>query len=1189
MKKFFTFALLALVAQSMNASAADPFKWAPQSKHADAVWQHALDAPSRSKTPAKEPKTSADYTLPNAESFNYLDLPDGRTWFVTSELKKEVLSESEYYTEYNITGIKATIYNEQYQPVGYIEDDFELLEGTEKCSQIQFAATVTQNFFNYDENYEVMLMLSYKPTGAYGSVQNTRVYSLKGADTKADMVQTLPGYNTLAVNGATDSYSENFYMEFFTGQTETDTELLYTFDIYTGASWSTPGATSLKQFTVDMMYVMSDGENESMPVVINVKDRVLYVSVAKYEKTFFENPLDFNDDTLSADNHYIIELWSKGAFDSELTQLKTTSIACEQSTDEGMAMRSYALGMFSSQNDINFDFTDDALPVYIISVVDTGWQEDQSSCFFAVYDTDGNVLKTFGQDNLGFLQLSSIPGAPEQFCFLMNDSEGNASFSFMNFPSLENVTTIPATYTDDTNTLNLSTSLDRTASGAGYNYVIASSQGETDEEGNTLHPVAWFDNEGNLKRVDRINGGKNVNMINPYITGDVLNPWFFNSDVKQEYLYYVQRLDNEESAASHPELCIVNADGEVLLQYTFSSQDSGINSAIVNAGKNPAIWVAYNNFEDDLYHNEFISLPLNKLQGTGTEDDPYQIATIGDFERIKYNTSAHYILTSDLNYEGGALTPITEEFSGSLDGAGHTIKNFTLTDSPILNAIISNDPEKRCVIKDLTLSGVTIDGQAPAVLASYTTNAEISNVYIYNANIKSSSYSFGTLIDKAYTTTISGCAATKVTFTGGERTSDVGGIVSTLGDESSIAVSFFQGDITAASYVGGIAANTAGTESPISDCHVNANLTAQYGIGGIVASSARGPIERCVVEGELTATGYEEAYSEVAEAGYVNMVSVGGIAGQIMIPYPTWDENWNQVPGEWDTVIKGCVSALTAINIEAAADDPTLLNTAHRIAGRTCVNEDPEVIYDDNWNATLGDPYGPEPGLVDNYALDDLSHVSEDIADETTSTEGKSISYSELDRTMFESLGYTFFGYSAEEPWVTSDNGLIRLFFEANVGVSIAFNPSTISVVEGEKATVLLELENVEFDALTINSSDEEGCMPNPIAIDENGNVEVEIEVFKEGTYTITATNGTVTATLLVTGSSGVNRLTAPEAAAISYDGQVLRSADGSPISLYNAAGVLAKAPAAVVSVERLPTGVYIARSATSSLKIAVK
>jgi len=1190
MKRILSLVLLAfLLVQTVDVHAAGPFKWAPRSKNAPAEWQQALGAPAHRKAPSKAPQTTADVVLPSTESFGYLDLPDGTTWFVTAELRKEIIGEEgEYYTEYNITGVKATIYDQNYQPVGYIDDNFELPEGTEKCSSIQFGATVTRKFFNTDDNYEVMLMMNYKPAGEFGSIQYTRVYSLNGASSNASYVDTLPGYCASAINNSADQWSEDFFMEFFTGQEDTDTELLYTFDIYTKASWSSPKATSIKSFTVDMVYVMSDGDNEGLPVVMTSNGRNVYVAVAKYEKTFFENPFDFTNDTLSKDNHYVIELWSREGYATEMTLKKTTSIPCEDPSGD-FAMRSYSLGMFTLNNDINFNFTDDKLPAYIISVVDTGWQEGQSSCFFAVYDTDGNILKTFGQDNLGYLQLNSIAGQPEQFCFVESDEAGKMSFSFMDFPSLNKVATIPVEYSDGTENLNLSNSLDRTAYGSSYSYVIASIQGETDEDDNTLHPVAWFDAEGNLIRVDRINGGKNIMMIKPYIFGHVLNPWFFNTDNKQEYLIYAQRLNDDSTTATHTELCVINTDGEMLLQYPFNTKDSGIYTAVVNMDNNPAIWITYNSFSDDLYHSEFVNLPLNKLQGDGSADNPYQISTAGDMALIKNNMSAHYVLTADIDYEGRAFTPFTEEFTGSIDGALHTIRNFTLSDAPMFAAIRTASETEKCEIKDITLSNVTVNGNTDAVLASEITSAELSNVHVYKADIEIVSNSFGTLANNVNSTVISECSAVNVTINA-SKTTDVGGLVSTLGNNSSVVASYFNGSITALNTVGGIASNGRSTTSTIKDCHVNATITAEHTIGGIMASSARGLIERCEVEGEITATGLKSVWSDLSPTGSKYVVSVGGIVGYINLPASTYDDDYNIIPGTWDTVVKGCVVGLSAINIEAAADDETLFATAHRIAGRTCVDEDPEITgYGPDWEPILGDPYTAEPGLVDNYSLDDLARVQASVADELTSTEGKSIAYDELDSELLGTLGYGFFGYSAEEPWVTSYTGLPRLYFEAAVGASILFNPSSVSIAAGEKATVVLVLENVEFDALTFNISDESGCMATPVNFDEDGNVVIEIEVYKEGTYTVSATNGTITATLTVTGTSGITDVAADSDSTISYDGNILRSGDGSSVSLYSISGVLVKAPAPVVSVEGLPTGIYIARNANDVLKITVR
>jgi len=75
--------------------------------------------------------------------------------------------------------------------------------------------------------------------------------------------------------------------------------------------------------------------------------------------------------------------------------------------------------------------------------------------------------------------------------------------------------------------------------------------------------------------------------------------------------------------------------------------------------------------------------------GTGTYADPYLISTKEQFMLIEDGLDNHYVLTRNIDFGGATITPFgctvnsnsgetIEEFSGSLDGNGYTISNFTV-------------------------------------------------------------------------------------------------------------------------------------------------------------------------------------------------------------------------------------------------------------------------------------------------------------------------------------------------------------------------------------------------------------------------------------------------------------------------------------------------------------------------------
>lgn len=76
-----------------------------------------------------------------------------------------------------------------------------------------------------------------------------------------------------------------------------------------------------------------------------------------------------------------------------------------------------------------------------------------------------------------------------------------------------------------------------------------------------------------------------------------------------------------------------------------------------------------------------INLPIKETGfegGSGTEDYPFIITNAEQFKRISSNTSAHYLLVQDIDFQGSALSPF-KNFTGVLDGNYCLISNFTIS------------------------------------------------------------------------------------------------------------------------------------------------------------------------------------------------------------------------------------------------------------------------------------------------------------------------------------------------------------------------------------------------------------------------------------------------------------------------------------------------------------------------------
>ncbi len=150
--------------------------------------------------------------------------------------------------------------------------------------------------------------------------------------------------------------------------------------------------------------------------------------------------------------------------------------------------------------------------------------------------------------------------------------------------------------------------------------------------------------------------------------------------------------------------------------------------------------------------------------GSGTQSDPYQIATVVQLQHMNANLSAHYILTDDINASetagwnsGKGFNPVGEEmdqFTGTFDGDNHTISGLYINRS----------------------------GNQIGVFGSAGTGSSISNVGVVNVNI-TGNFIVGGLIGEFRSTSVTNCYSTGNVSAGGR----VGGLMGSGSSSSDIS------------------------------------------------------------------------------------------------------------------------------------------------------------------------------------------------------------------------------------------------------------------------------------------------------------------------------------------------------------------------------------------------------------------
>jgi len=199
--------------------------------------------------------------------------------------------------------------------------------------------------------------------------------------------------------------------------------------------------------------------------------------------------------------------------------------------------------------------------------------------------------------------------------------------------------------------------------------------------------------------------------------------------------------------------------------------------------------------------------------GTGTETDPYLIATLDNLYWMTQNSgewSKYYEQTADIDASSTSgwdsdqgWTPIG--FSGTYDGGNHTIDQLFIN-RPTLGGVGFFGSTNNATIKDLGLSNVDITG-------SYYTGAL-------------SGY------DNGSTTTITGC------FTTGSLTGAyyVAGLLGAANSGLSMSSSYSTVTVTADYFAGGLVGQT-GSSATMTNCYYAGLCTAGYLEGGLIGGN----------------------------------------------------------------------------------------------------------------------------------------------------------------------------------------------------------------------------------------------------------------------------------------------------------------------------------------------------------------
>ncbi len=306
-----------------------------------------------------------------------------------------------------------------------------------------------------------------------------------------------------------------------------------------------------------------------------------------------------------------------------------------------------------------------------------------------------------------------------------------------------------------------------------------------------------------------------------------------------------------------------------------------------------------------------VSITANAMDGLGTAQSPYLIENTKDFLTIGYYGDKYYKLLNDIS-----VTDVIPEFSGELDGNGHSISTqndyiFSSNKGTVKNLIIDSENlvdinmENGCVMECSISNGVLIATNNGVVKSCSSSNYEGKMIDINNGTIKNCKAEKGNLtttnngfienssVETEYTSyiayenygVIKSCTILNSEYSAITHRNFNGAIVSECLAINGIISEFNYGRIQNSSSSGcglyaGIVIENYGdisesfsTKTIIGGSSTTANLGLTSKLGGIAAfNDTQGKISNCYYDGYIRQENGSLAYLR-------RTVYVGGIVG----------------------------------------------------------------------------------------------------------------------------------------------------------------------------------------------------------------------------------------------------------------------------------------------------------------------
>ena len=285
-------------------------------------------------------------TIGPVDNYGFLTGPDGNQWTYTTSFTQK----NGFYTSMTVE-----VYNAENQLVGKIVDSLNIDDpNVTGVRDVQVTGFVTKKFFNFDNNYELMIFVVAN-TKQYVNKYFNRIYSIVEGETSTQPVCEMPG-NMVASKNIGEEYSENYTVVFKRDSTNA-TGMQY-FDVYTKASYASPDAPELKH-TFEIPYANLAALNDLFPIFLVKNGENINYFTTQYEKPYFVPGTPVYEDPVVNENNALVIT----QYDNKFNVIAETKIPMTKDPDDAYLYTFYSLGSLSGERDIILDYNGTGKPV----------------------------------------------------------------------------------------------------------------------------------------------------------------------------------------------------------------------------------------------------------------------------------------------------------------------------------------------------------------------------------------------------------------------------------------------------------------------------------------------------------------------------------------------------------------------------------------------------------------------------------------------------------------------------------------------------------------------------------------------------------------------------------------------------------------------------------------------------------